>query len=101
MQLQVIPMPMPIYYPVDSGPSAPITDEEAKFFLAVIISIYILWIISFFITWFLYKKSIKKGEKYYFRDNGSYREFRYDSPWLIIDAIMVIGILSFLIYTII
>lgn len=96
---------MPIYYPIYdsySGGTRPNTESENLAIISIILSIYILWIISFLITYLLYKKEIKKGDKYSFRDySNGYYKFRYDSLYMLLDPIMIIGILSFIIYVLI
>lgn len=100
MKLQIIPMPMP--YPIyDSyGGTRPNTESENLAIISVILSIYILWFISFLVTYIIYKDSIKNADRYYFRENRyGYLRFRRDSLYMIVDPIMITGIISFAIYS--
>lgn len=95
-----IPMPYPIY---DSyGGTRPNTESENLAIISVILSIYILWFISFFITYILYKKAVKKAERFAFRDwKDGYYGFRYDGVFILFDPLMIIGIISFIIYSLV
>jgi hypothetical protein len=104
MQLQIIPMPIPIPYPIyDSyGGTRPNTTSENLAILSVILSIYILWIFSFLVTYIIYKNAMKNADRYYFREyRYGYLRFRSDSLHMITDPIMIIGIISFIIYLLI
>lgn len=103
MQLQIIPMPIPMPYPIyDSyGGTRPNTESENLAILSVILSIYILWIFSFLVTYIIYKNAIKNADRYYFREyRYGYLRFRRDSLYMIVDPIMITGIISFVIYSI-
>lgn len=95
-------MPIHVPYPIyDSyGGTRPNTTSENLAILSVILSIYILWIFSFLVTYIIYKNAMKNADRYYFREyRYGYLRFRRDSLYMIIDPIMITGIISFAIYS--
>lgn len=102
MQLQIIPMP--IYYPINGyyGPTRPNTEQENLVIISVISAIYVMWIISFLITYFLYKRALKKKDNYAYRDwQYGYLNFRFYELMGVLDTVMVLGIIAFVIYKVI